>query len=94
MLWSSSGRKWKLVRGLFIFIAAHKSSLAAAGSCYLPPEVAVWLPVDRPLTALHIYIYILKSMQLTTAASVGYPELSSLIVLHAHYNISACAIIL
>ena len=52
MLWSSSGRKWKLVRGLFIFIAAHKSSLAVAGSRYLPPDVAVWLPVSRPLTAL------------------------------------------
>ena len=51
--------KWKLVRGLFIFIAAHKSSLAAAGSRYLPPEVAVWLPVDRPsLRFIYIYIYI------------------------------------
>ena len=52
MLWSSSGRKWKLVRGLFIFIAAHKSSLVVAGSRYLPPEVAAWLLVGRPLTAL------------------------------------------
>ena len=33
-------------------IAGHKSSLAVARSRYLPPEVAVWLPVGRPLTAL------------------------------------------
>ena len=52
MLWPSSGRKWKLVREPFIFIAANKSSLAVSGSRYLPPEVAVRLPVGRPLTAL------------------------------------------
>ena len=34
------------------YIAAHKSSLAVTRSRYLPPEVAVWSPVGRPLIAL------------------------------------------
>ena len=43
MLWSSSGRKWKLVRG-----AIHKPSLGVTESCNLPPEVAVWSPAAPP----------------------------------------------
>ena len=34
------------------FIATHKPSLGVTGSRDLPPEVVVWSPVGRPLTAL------------------------------------------